>query len=112
MKCDVCGCEFNPRKKDKIIVKDESRIFGVGYPTFWDAFECPDCGCQIIARKHCEKVDKAVVFKPWNVEDLEHIEKTCRTCDYYYVGLLEYPCEDCINHCSWKNSRSTNEIER
>lgn len=105
MKCEVCGCEFKPRKKDKIIIKDVSRLFGDGYPSFWDAFECPDCGCQIIARKHCERVDKADVFKPWNVEDLEHIEKNCDYCKY---SVLDYPCDDCKSH----KSSGTNENER
>lgn len=58
MKCGVCEREFTPKKENKIIVKDVSNLFGVGVPLFWDAFECPDCGCQIIARKHCEKVDE------------------------------------------------------
>lgn len=53
MKCKVCEFEFEPKKENKIIVKDVN--FMTKEMALWDAFECPECGCQNIASKHLER---------------------------------------------------------
>lgn len=41
VKCSVCGCEFTPMNNEAHYVAQ--RLDG----TFVDAFDCPQCGCQI-----------------------------------------------------------------
>ena len=58
LECKVCGCKFNPVKQSHYIVRDNGRarslanVFsGDAEPTLYDAFNCPQCGCQVVAQQ-------------------------------------------------------------
>ena len=58
LECKVCGCKFNPVKQSHYIVRDNEKasslanVFsGDAEPTLYDAFNCIQCGCQIVAQQ-------------------------------------------------------------
>ena len=57
IKCKVCGCEFFAVADKHYIARDECKIgFGSAFqvndePKFYDAFDCPMCGCQAIMQE-------------------------------------------------------------
>lgn len=62
IKCSVCGNEFEPLAVNRYTVKEIAGLFSFQI-TLYDAFDCPECGCQCIAgtRKEavqCYKEDK------------------------------------------------------
>lgn len=48
LKCDVCGFEFKANKKKHY---KASRKNLIGPETLMDCFDCPNCGCQIMAKE-------------------------------------------------------------
>lgn len=48
LKCDVCGFEFEANKKNHYKVSRKNLI---GPETPMDCFDCPNCGCQIMAKE-------------------------------------------------------------
>lgn len=49
--CSVCGNEFQPYKYDRYTVKStNTQLFNV-VDAFFDVFDCPRCGCQVIAKE-------------------------------------------------------------
>lgn len=44
--CNICGLIFSPNKRTHYIARDTKGI--VGEPKYYDAFDCPVCGRQII----------------------------------------------------------------
>lgn len=55
LECEVCGCKFNAVSERHYIARDNARvgfssISGTEEATY-DAFDCPQCGCQIIAKE-------------------------------------------------------------
>ena len=55
MKCTVCGKEFKPLKENKYTAK--STNYFTKEESEWDCFDCPECGCQMIASKRMPKVE-------------------------------------------------------
>ena len=62
LKCKICGTEF-PAIKDKHYIARENGIQG-GLAQFsngkqekktYDAFDCPQCGCQVIVQERKQK---------------------------------------------------------
>lgn len=58
LECKVCGCKFNPVKQSHYIVRDNERasslapvLSGGAEPMLYDAFNCIQCGCQIVAQQ-------------------------------------------------------------
>ena len=56
MKCKVCGCEFTPVIDRHYVSRDkgESGLSVIVRNTegdLYDTFDCPACGCQIIAQE-------------------------------------------------------------
>lgn len=50
MKCNVCGHEFAPKKENRYV--SEERTAGFFQVTkYYDCFDCPECGCQIVAQE-------------------------------------------------------------
>ena len=50
MKCNVCGHEFTPKKENKYIASHQTApMFGL--TKYYDCFDCPECGCQIVAQE-------------------------------------------------------------
>lgn len=57
LKCDVCGCEFEPIIERHYIAREPgvtgafSTIGSHDEENLYDAFDCPKCGCQYIAKE-------------------------------------------------------------
>lgn len=56
IKCEVCGNEFEPMIVNHYISRDEdfSGIAAVARKEevkLYDTFDCPQCGCQVIAKE-------------------------------------------------------------
>ena len=47
LECKVCGNRFTPLKENKYIVKKYGMLTKM--VDYYDAFDCPFCGCQIVA---------------------------------------------------------------
>lgn len=54
-KCSYCGIEFEIEISKKYIVKSQDSLISYSY---FDAMDCPKCGCQNIIWKRMEKVNK------------------------------------------------------
>ena len=56
IKCNVCGYEFKPIFEEHYISRDNNET-GLAAAikgnevSLYDTFDCPECGCQIIAQK-------------------------------------------------------------
>ena len=46
--CHVCGMAFNPSPERRYTVKEKDGIGAIVGNTYYDAFDCPHCGCQNI----------------------------------------------------------------
>ena len=58
LECKVCGYKFNPVKQSHYIVRDNEKVssFITAFSsntesTLYDAFNCIQCGCQIVAQQ-------------------------------------------------------------
>lgn len=56
IKCKICGCEFVPVIDKHYITRDNSEsgaatVFKRIEGNIYDTFDCPACGCQIIAQE-------------------------------------------------------------
>ena len=62
--CQCCGHTFIPTKNTHYIAKEfpQAYIIQLVEPGLkqYDAFDCPNCGCQIIAGERLKPVDEAV----------------------------------------------------
>lgn len=56
MKCEVCKKEFELKKENKYIVQNVS-VSGLFNRNYYDAFDCPHCGCQNITNVRYLEVD-------------------------------------------------------
>lgn len=57
LECKVCGCKFNAVIERHYIVRDNGKtgltaaFSSIDEDGLYDAFDCPACGCQIIAKE-------------------------------------------------------------
>ena len=56
MKCRICGYEFVPTIRQHYISRDNDQTgiaaaFSKAKKSIYDTFDCPECGCQIIAQE-------------------------------------------------------------
>lgn len=57
LECKVCGCKFNAIVEKHYIARDNGKTglavaFGsTNEEGLYDAFDCPMCGCQVIAKE-------------------------------------------------------------
>lgn len=57
LECKVCGCKFNAFIEKHYIARDNGKTgFAVALgsnneESLYDAFDCPACGCQVIAKE-------------------------------------------------------------
>lgn len=57
LKCKICDCEFVPEKKEHYVARTDGKtgvvsMFQSNDETgLFDAFDCPQCGCQVIAQE-------------------------------------------------------------
>lgn len=64
LKCKICGTEFPP-VKDKHYVARENEIVGglsqslngKAEKKIYDCFDCPMCGCQVIAQERKKRLN-------------------------------------------------------
>lgn len=49
--CGVCGREFTPFASSRYTVKSKTHTLLNAEVTYYDAFDCPRCGCQVIAQE-------------------------------------------------------------
>lgn len=63
LKCKICGCEFDAVKEKHYISRNNVKIgltaaFGSNPEcVLYDTFDCPTCGCQIIAQERKREYD-------------------------------------------------------
>ena len=59
MKCKVCGKRFELKKEDKYDVVKSVGVLGAlsGGSDYFEAFDCPHCGCQNIVNVKERRVD-------------------------------------------------------
>lgn len=57
MKCKVCGADVDLEKENRYAAKETNIL--TGHELLWDCFDCPKCGCQVIASKRLEKVERS-----------------------------------------------------
>ena len=60
MKCNVCGHEFTPKKENRYVGRKQFALFQT---THYDCFDCPECGCQIVAQERYEDVGQLCEYK-------------------------------------------------
>lgn len=62
LECKICGCKFNAIVERHYIARDNGKT---GLPSAFgsepeenihDAFDCPVCGCQVIAQERKKEV--------------------------------------------------------
>lgn len=55
VECKICGHVFELTNKLHYIAREKTEIFLISSnkmePTLYDAFDCPNCGCQYIANE-------------------------------------------------------------
>lgn len=77
IKCNFCGCEFPAIIKKHYIARDNGKSgLAVAFGSepeerLYDAFDCPICGCQIIAQ---ERKRSYIPFNNSNEEDADDAE--------------------------------------
>lgn len=54
LKCKVCETEFEPLKENKYVVKERNPI--TSQDVYWDVFDCPKCGCQVLGYRRMRTV--------------------------------------------------------
>lgn len=77
IKCKVCGCEFTPVIDKHYIARDNGEsglttAFKHTEGNLYDTFDCPACGCQIIAQ---ERKRNYVPYTESIVDDIEENEE-------------------------------------
>lgn len=72
LKCKICECEFVPEKKEHYVARTDGKtgvvaVFQSNDETgLFDAFDCPQCGCQVIAQER-----KRAFYISENIEEEE-----------------------------------------
>ena len=56
LECKICGCKFNATIEKHYFARAEARtglaaISGGSEAALYDAFDCPQCGCQNLAQE-------------------------------------------------------------
>ena len=83
LKCDVCGMEFPPMASKKYTVQKSGGLFDFSPVKYFDAFDCPQCGCQVVGKERLtcaeEELDEEKVFRPsemvFGVDDILYDDK-------------------------------------
>ncbi len=73
LKCNICGCEFTPVIDKHYVARDSgktgiSETFSHNEEKLYDAFDCPACGCQMIAQ------ERKRIYTPITLNDTEEVE--------------------------------------
>lgn len=57
LECKVCGCKFNAIVEKHYVARDNGKtglaiaFSSTNEESLYDAFDCPMCGCQVIAKE-------------------------------------------------------------
>jgi len=86
--CDICGAEFVPSIKLHYISSDLRKTglaatFGsTDEPSQYDTFDCPNCGCQVVA-----KTRKRIAYPLDEVSEVEILDSMDNETIADYLGL-------------------------
>ena len=74
IKCKFCGCNFGPTPNQHYIARDNcttgiSTAFKNDEEKLYDAFDCPFCGCQVLAQERKRKYIPYVEVKEENEDE-------------------------------------------
>ena len=82
LECKVCGCKFNPVKQNHYIARDNEKASSLiatfssdAESTLYDAFNCIQCGCQIIAQQRKRAYITGLGEKQFD------LKSNCEDCD-------------------------------
>lgn len=77
IKCKICECEFNPIIEKHYISRDGGKTGIVAAfqsnpeEKLYDTFDCPECGCQVVAQER----KRVYVNLNVDVDDEEEVEE-------------------------------------
>lgn len=66
MKCNVCNHEFEPKKESRYVAIERGAMFSPN--KYFDCFDCPVCGCQIVAQERFDTVADCVEVEQGDIE--------------------------------------------
>lgn len=76
LKCKICDCEFVPEKKEHYVARTDGKTGVVSMlqsnndeTGLFDAFDCPKCGCQVIAQERKRSLYLGENVKEENVKE-------------------------------------------
>lgn len=112
LKCKVCGKEFEATVKGHYIARDNIKqgavtVLSSEEESLFDAFDCPHCGCQLIAqgrKRQLEEKGQKIILK--GDEEWEK-ENTLPLCFGTYCEYIEKCCG-----CEWKSDCVNQKAER
>lgn len=103
LKCKICGKEFEATNERHYIARDNCKTGLVNIVSndevkMYDAFNCPSCGCQVIAQERKRDIlddltNDYVDDKELNFKEEEH--DGCLGCKFESKACYVYPCKDC-----------------
>lgn len=102
LKCKICGKEFDATNERHYIARDNGKtglanIVSNDEVKIYDAFNCPSCGCQVIAQDRkrvlLDSTNEYVDDEELNFKEEEH--DGCLGCKFWSKACYEYPCKDC-----------------
>lgn len=83
MKCLVCGSDFILNATDKYIVNIPASAVSKAllgtYDKIFEAFDCPQCGCQNLVNERFSVKELPVIEDDLNIE--EHVCSGCNCCE-------------------------------
>lgn len=98
VQCLCCGSVFSPTKEMRYTARDtkparQALFTQLGEPKEYDAFDCPQCGCQIIAGERLRPVDEAV-FALGDIDEVHDHERKEDDEDASGENESDAVCED------------------
>ena len=105
LRCKICGKEFEATNERHYIARDNGKtglaklanIVSNDEVKLYDAFNCPSCGCQVIAQERkrvlLDSTNEYVDDEELNFKEEEH--DGCLGCKFESKACHEYPCKDC-----------------
>lgn len=79
MKCKICGAEFPATLAGHYVSRDSTEVGLVAAlkssdePALYDTFDCPNCGCQVLAQT------RKRVHREYDLEEAEDDEDATET---------------------------------
>ena len=70
IKCKVCNHKLKPEKENRYTAYTSTAVL-LGKKTYYDCFDCPECGCQIVAGERFDREDLDLCIEPLRIESEE-----------------------------------------